>query len=76
MPKMKQEICLRQFEPGGAAQTAMRRGFIELRGHGGILAPQTVSPQSTHFCHKCIKDKYNLVTGSGAHQGSGGSDPR
>jgi hypothetical protein len=39
MPKMKQEICLGQFEPGRRAQMAMRRGFIELRGNGGILSP-------------------------------------
>jgi hypothetical protein len=64
---MKQEICLRQFEPGGRAQMAMRRGFVELRCHGGIHSPQTGSPQSTHFCHKYIKDKYNLVTGGGAY---------
>ena len=41
MPKMKQEICLRQFEPGGAVQMAMRRGFRELRGFGGMWFPQT-----------------------------------
>jgi hypothetical protein len=69
MPKMKQEICLRQFEPGGRAQKTMQRGFVELRGCGGILSPQTVSPQSTHFCHKYIKDKYNLVIGTGAYPG-------
>ena len=67
MPKMKQEICLGQFEPGGEAQMAMRREFVELRGYGGILSPPNVSPQSTHFCHKYIKDKYNLVTGDGAY---------
>jgi hypothetical protein len=36
MPKMKQEICLGQFEPGGRAQMAMRRGFADLRGTAGF----------------------------------------
>jgi hypothetical protein len=75
MPKMKQEICLRQFEPGGRVQMAMWRGYVELRGCGGILYPQTFSPQSTHFCQKYIKDRYNLVQGPWLIQRSGGSEP-
>jgi hypothetical protein len=66
---MKQEICLGQFEPGRAAQMAMRRGFVELRGGGGIVGPWTFSRQSTHFCHKYIKDRYNLVTKAGEYPG-------
>jgi hypothetical protein len=39
MPKMKQEICLEQFEPESRALIAIRRGFRGLQGNGGLLSP-------------------------------------
>jgi hypothetical protein len=39
MPKMQQEICLRQFGLQGRAPIVEWVGFIELQGSSGVLFP-------------------------------------
>jgi hypothetical protein len=41
MPKLEQEICLRPPEPAELAESAIRLGFIELRGRGAERQAET-----------------------------------